>query len=93
MQRHVRKRSLRNPYTLTNLMEVWECNLLDMRTLTKYNDLYRYILSVIDVFSKYLHLVPVKTKSGPAIYSAFGSLFHDSRRPVWVIQTRQSISK
>jgi hypothetical protein len=29
MQRLVRKWSLRNPYTLTNLMDVWECNLLD----------------------------------------------------------------
>jgi len=47
--------------------------------------MYRYIISVLDVFSKYLHLVPEKTKSGPAITSAFRSLFHDdSRRPVWV---------
>ena len=45
----------------------------------------RYILSVIDVFSKYLHLVSIKTKSGPAVTSAFLSLLHDeSRRPVWV---------
>ena len=53
--------------------------------LSKYNDTYRYILSVIDVFSKYLHLVPIKTKSGPAVTSAFRSLLHDdSRRPLWV---------
>jgi hypothetical protein len=46
--------------------------------------MYRYILSVIDIFSKYLHLVPVKTKSVPSVNSAFRSLFHDddSRRPV-----------
>jgi transposase InsO family protein len=44
----------------------------------------RYILSVIDVFSKYLNLVQVKTKSGQSITSAFRSLFRDddSRRPV-----------
>jgi len=61
----------------------WKCDLLDVQSLAKYNDMYRYILSVIDVFSKYLQLVPVKTKSGPSI---FLSLFHDddSRRPVWV---------
>ena len=48
--------------------------------------MYRYILSVIDVFSKYLHLVPVKIKSGPAVSSAFRTLFRDddSRRPVWI---------
>ena len=67
-------------------MDLWECGLLIKQSLIKYNDMYRYILSVIDVFSKYLHLVPVKTKRGPAITSAFPSLFHDvdSRRPVWL---------
>ena len=39
--------------------------------------MYRYILSLIVVFSKYLYLVPIKTKSGPAVNSAFRSLLHD----------------
>jgi len=47
---------------------------------------WEYILSVIDVFSKYMHLVPVKTKNGPSITSAFQSLFHDDDTlpPLWV---------
>ena len=58
---------------------------MDIQCLLKYNDTYRYILSVIDVFSKYLHLVPIKTKSVPAVTSALRSLLHDdSRRPLWV---------
>jgi len=84
MYKLVRKRFLRNLYTVSNLMDLWECDLMNMKSLPKYNDMHRYILSVIDVFSKYLHLVPVKTKSGPSITSVFGSLFHDddSRRRV-----------
>ena len=67
-------------------MDVWECDLLDMQSLAKFNEKYRYILSVIDVYLKYLHLMPVKTRSGRAITSAVRSLFQDddSRRPVWV---------
>ena len=85
MQRPARRRFLRNHQTVTNLMEVWECDILDMQSLSKYNDTYRYSLSVIDVFSKYLHLVPIKTKSGPAVTSAFRYLLHDdSLRPLWV---------
>jgi len=34
---------LGNPYTVTNLIDVWECD------LAKYNDMHKYILSVIDV--------------------------------------------
>jgi len=27
------RRFLRNPYTVTNLMDVWECDILDMQSL------------------------------------------------------------
>jgi len=33
-------------------MHVWECDLLDVQAYAKYNDNYRYILSVIDLFTK-----------------------------------------
>ena len=48
--------------------------------------MHRYINSIIDVFPKYLHLLPVKTMSGSSIASAFRPIFHvdESRRPVWV---------
>jgi len=76
------KRFLPNPYTVTNVMDVWECDLLDVQSLANYNDMHRYILSVINVYSKYLHLVPVTTKNGPSIDTAIRSIFYDddSRR-------------
>ena len=85
----MRKRFARNPYTVSNVMDVWECELLDVQTYTKYNDNYRYILSVTDVFSKYVHLITLKTKSGPSLASAFRSIIDDhkystGRRPIWV---------
>jgi len=85
MHRTVRKSFLRKPYTVSNLMDVWECDLLNMQYLSLYNYTYSYILFVFDVFSEYLHLVLIKTKRGPAVSSAFPSLLHDdSRRPLWV---------
>jgi len=68
-------------------MGVRECDLKDVQAYAKYNYNHRLILSVIDVFSKFLHLVPVKTKSGPSFALAFLSIFDDqkySRRAVWV---------
>jgi len=90
LHRPVRKHFARNTYTVTNVMDVWEWDLLDVQTYAKYYDHYKYPLSVIDVFSKFLFLVPVKPKSGPAITTAFLSILDDddpkktSRRPVWV---------
>jgi len=43
MHRPVRKSFLRNPYTVTNLMDVCECELLDMQFLSKYNEAYSFI--------------------------------------------------
>jgi len=58
-------------------MDVWECDLLDIQVYAKYNGNHRYILSVIDLFSKFIYLISVKTKSGPAVAAAFRSIFDD----------------
>jgi len=48
------------------------------------------IHSVIDLFSKLIHLFPVKTKSGPSVAWAFGSIYDEpkysgrKRRSEWV---------
>jgi hypothetical protein len=54
LHRPVRKIFPRNPYTVNNIMDVWECDLVDVQGLSKHNDGIKYLLSVIDVFSKYL---------------------------------------
>jgi len=82
-------RPVRKNFAVTNVMNVWEFDVLDVETYAKYNDNYRYILSVIDVFLKYLYMFPIKTKSGTAVASAFRSIFVDPKystrhRPIWV---------
>jgi transposase InsO family protein len=85
MHKPARKQFPRNPYTVTNVMDVFQCDMADLRAYARYNDNHRYILTVIDVFSNYLHLVPVKRKSGPSITAAFRSKLADmKRRPVRV---------
>jgi len=66
-------------------MHVWVCDQVDVRPLGKFNDSYNYILSVINVFSKFLYLVSLRSKKVTAVASAFISIFEDSsrrRRPV-----------
>jgi len=59
--------------------------------LKKINNNYRYLRQVIDVFSKYLHSVPLRTKTGKEVAAALESIFKDPkytkpirRRPVCV---------
>ena len=64
---------------LSNVMEVWESDLLDVQNISKFNDNYNYLLTVTDVFSKFLHVVPLKSKTGPTVTSAFQSIFNDKK--------------
>jgi len=80
LHRPVRKHFARNPYTVTNVMDVWECDLLDVQAYAKYNENYKYIISVLDVFSKFLFLVPMKTRSGPELNTAFLSILTMTRK-------------
>jgi len=54
----------KNPYSVDNIMDVWECDLIDVQALSRHNDGVKYLLTVIDVFSKFLHMVPLKSKTG-----------------------------
>ena len=70
-------------------MDVWECDLFDVQGLSKHNDGIKYLLCDIDVFSKYLHVVHLKSKTGPSVMATFQSVLDDSKyskrsRPVWV---------
>jgi len=70
--RHVWKSFTLNPYSWTNVMGAGECDLMDVQAYAKYNGNHRYILFVIDVFSIFLHLIPMKRKSGPPSPWRFG---------------------
>ena len=91
LHRPVRKRLLRNPYNVSNIDDVWECDLVDFQGLSKYKDGIRYLLIVIDAFSKIFHIFPPLSKTGEAVTTAFQSIFKDPkysqpirRRSVWV---------
>ena len=79
LHRPLRKRFPRNPYTVNNIDDVWELDILDLSSLKKFNNNYRYLLQVIDVFSKYLHSVPLRTKTGKEVAAAFESIFKDQK--------------
>ena len=41
---------------------IWGVDLADMQSLSKYNKRIKYLLCVIDLFSKYAWVVPIKDK-------------------------------
>ena len=67
-----------------------------MESLSKYNRGIKYLLCVIDLFSKYPRVVSIKDKKGTSILNAFKKILSDSdRKPnkIWVDQGSQFYSK
>jgi len=85
LHRPILKCFARITYTVINVFDIWECDLVDFQAVGKFNDKYKYILSVMEVFYKFLHLVHLRSKTGTAIASEFRTIFEDSRnRPLWL---------
>ena len=57
--------------------DIWTADLIDMSSFSRSNKGYKYLLTVIDVFSKYDWIVPLKTKTGKEVAHAFRKLFHN----------------
>ena len=49
----------------------WQADLADMQALSRQNGGMRYLLTVIDVFSKFALLTPVMIKVAAAVTAAF----------------------
>ena len=66
---------------------IWGADLADMQLLSKFNKGFRFLLCVIDIFSKYAWVIPLKDKKGISIVNAFQELLLNSKRKpnkIWV---------
>ena len=58
-----------------------------MQLISKFNKGFRFLLCVIDIYSKYAWVVPLKDKKGVSIVNAFQSILNKSNRKpnkIWV---------
>ena len=66
---------------------IWGVDLADMPLLSKYNKGIRFLLCVIDIFSKYARVVPLKDKKGISIVKTFQIILKQSNKKtnkIWV---------
>ena len=55
-----------------------------MQQFSKWNKGYRYLLMVLDVFSKYGWILPLKDKKGETVTEAFKMLIKEGRKPEYL---------
>ena len=60
--------------------KIWGANLADMQLISKSNKGFRFLLYVINIYSKYAWVVPLKDKKGVSIVDAFQKTLKKSNR-------------
>lgn len=76
--RHIRFK--RNYYNITNIDDLWEMDLIDMQKFARQNNGHKYILAVIDCFSKYAWCIPIKLKTPAEVIKGFNAIFSKTKR-------------
>ena len=70
------KRKVRSPF----IDNIWYTDLADMQLISKFNKGFRFLLCVIDIYSKYVWFIPLKDKKGVTITNAFQKILDESNR-------------
>ena len=78
-----------NVYYIDN---IWSLDILDLKDYGPGNNRgYRYVLVVIDIFSKYGWTVPLKNKNAQTIKNSFGNILISSKRSPNLIESDRGI--
>ena len=72
--RNVNKRKVHSSF----IDNIWEADLVDMQLRSKFNKGFRLLLCVIDIYSKYARVIPLKVKKGITITDAFHKILDES---------------
>ena len=56
---------------MDDIDEIWADDLVDVHSFSKDNSEIKYMLTVIDIFSKYVCIVPLDRKTGQEFANAF----------------------
>ena len=85
LHKPVRRKFKRRRVLVNGIDKIWAADLADMQAFSKFNRGIKYLLAVIDVFSKYGWLIPLKDKTGKSVASALKTIFKE-RKPekMWV---------
>ena len=82
LHKPARRRYPTNMVVAPSVDSNWQMDLSDVSHLAPHNDNMRFLLFIIDVYSRYLWVVPLKNKTASSVAEALESVFYnDSRVP------------
>ena len=80
LHKPVKRKFNKRRVMVNGIDKIWAADLADMKAFEDYNDGYTFLLLVIDIFSKYGWIVPLKNKKGKTVAKALENIFEE-RKP------------
>lgn len=74
LHKNVRRRFPRNKVVVSSIDEEWALDLVEMKSLQEHNDGYKFLLTCIDILSKFAFVQIIKTKSANSVRDAFSEI-------------------
>ena len=89
----VKKFQKRDVY-VNGINKIWAADLVDMQSFSRFNRGAKYLLTVVDVFSKYGWMFPLKEKDGVSVSKALKEIFNQ-RKPekLWTEKGKKFYNK
>ena len=81
LNKSVKRNFRRGRVIVSGIDDQWDADLASFSAYESSNDGYRYLLVVIDIFSRYAWIEPIKDKSAKRIIIAFNKIIHKGRKP------------
>ena len=81
LHRQARKRYVTRPYRTNKIDAQFQADLVEMQEFATVNDGYRYMLTVIDIFSRYAWARALKSKGAQDVVDAFRDILSEGRIP------------
>ena len=79
---------------MNSIDEMWAADLIDMQTFSKDDNGIKYLLTVMDIFSEFVWIVPLKRKTGQEVANAFSRILKERRlSKTWVDRDREFYNK
>ena len=95
LHKPIKRKFIRRRVIAKHIGQIWTSDLVDRQPLSKFNKGFKYLFMVIDVFSKYGWIRPLKDKKGETVTEAFKSIFKEGRKPqyLWTDKGKEFYNK
>ena len=95
LHKPLKRNFTRRRVIVNHIDEIWCSDLVEMQQFSKWNKGYRYLLMVLDVFSKYGWIIPLKDKKGETVMNTFKMILKEGRKPhyLWTDKGKEYYNK